>query len=123
MTKKKKKPAPVVMVMAPTVFLKVSLEIIASSVPKDSGRCMISEAIKLIRPRAKRIETDLQTIRWTEYERDPSPGAPIAHRYVYLTPRPAQKALVAFDYGIVPDPFSIQLRHGQSMPVAGKSVV
>ena len=62
---------------------------------------MIAEAIKKAIPRATGVSVDLQAIRWT----DPD----LQLRYVFLTPREAQVALLHFDRGETPEPFTMKL--------------
>lgn len=66
---------------------------------------MIADAAKIALPDSTKHSVDLQTIRLT----DPKRGL----RYTYLTPRIAQEALVRWDMGIKPTPFSFVLRGGQ----------
>jgi hypothetical protein len=70
---------------------------------------MIAEAVKVAVPGASKVSVDLQTIRFTDLEK--------RLRYVYLTPRQAQLALVSFDQGIHTDPFSMVLRGAQVVKV------
>jgi hypothetical protein len=65
---------------------------------------MLSDAVKLAAPWGTHIASDLQSIRIT----DPQRGL----RYTYLTPRTAQLALLAFDQGKKPPPFSFSLSSG-----------
>ena len=67
----------------------------------NSSACVVSRSIARIVSDATRIETDIQTIRFT---RD---GA----RYVYLTPYAVQGYVIAFDAGEPIEPFSFQLRN------------
>jgi hypothetical protein len=62
---------------------------------------MIADAIKEAIPNAQSVAVDLVTIRWTDPVRE--------LRYIYLTPRRAQLALIDFDRGVVPKPFDVQL--------------
>jgi hypothetical protein len=62
---------------------------------------MIADAIKTAVPNAQSVSVDLSTIRWTDPVRE--------LRYIYLTPRRAQIALIDFDAGRVPKPFDVQL--------------
>lgn len=89
---------------SPRVQLDITEDLIAESTKRDSSHCMIAEAVKRAVPGARSVAVDLQTIRFT----DPLK----AQRYVYLTPRRAQVALVNFDQGKAPEPFQIQLRGG-----------
>ena len=90
---------------APSFKVTVTERWIEEGVRKDSGICMISEAIKEAYPGAKWVSSDIQTLRATD------PVQPF--RYTYLTPRIAQVALVQFDQGIRPEPFSFTLARGQ----------
>ncbi len=85
-------------------LVEVTQEIIATSVRKDSSHCMISDAIAAAVPDAKFISVDIQTIRYTLGE----------FRYTYLTPRRGQVALIRFDQGEEIEPFTFQLRTGQT---------
>jgi hypothetical protein len=64
---------------------------------------MIADAVYAAVPGAKSVSVDLATIRWT----DPEKGV----RYTYLTPRPAQLALLDFDEGRKIEPFRFELRN------------
>lgn len=89
----------------PRVPVNVTEDIIKFAEVRNSGHCMISDAVKQSVPWARSISTDLQTIRFTD--------AAKKVRYVYLTPRSAQVALVSFDQGIPTKPFRFMLRSGQ----------
>jgi hypothetical protein len=54
---------------------------------------------------------DIATIRWS----DPSKGL----RYIYMTPRVAQEALVHFDQGEVPEPFILKIAGAQVTRMPG----
>lgn len=84
------------------VRLAVTPELIADATLGDSGHCMIAEAVKEALPWARHVSVDIQTIRYS----DPSTRA----RYIFLTPRMAQDALVAFDAGEEIVPFRCELR-------------
>lgn len=90
----------------PVIDVKVEPRHIDEAVPRDSGYCMIADAVRAafpdVAPGKNAISVDLQTIRVTDAKRN--------LRYIYLTPRKAQEALVDFDQGIKPEPFSIRLR-------------
>jgi hypothetical protein len=90
---------------APRVTVEVTNEVIRDSVQRDSSHCMIAESLKRAHPDARRVAVDLQTIRFT----DPKKGL----RFTYLTPRTAQVAIVKYDQGLLPDPFSFRLGNGQ----------
>lgn len=66
----------------------------------DSGRCMISEAIKRAYPEAANVLTDLQFIRVSWPER--------GIRAMYPTPPLAQVNLYKFDEGMQPEPFEFR---------------
>jgi hypothetical protein len=80
----------------------VSAGVIRDAVERFSGHCMIADAIKEVFPDARSVAVDLATIRWSDPER--------RERYIWLTPRSVQLALVNFDQGIRPEPFDFQLR-------------
>jgi hypothetical protein len=67
----------------------------------DSYVCVVSQAIARAIPDATRIDTDIQSIRFTRHGR----------RYVFLTPYAVQGYVVAFDAGEAIQPFSFQLRN------------
>lgn len=90
---------------APTGRVTITKEIIAEAKPRDSGYCMVAEAVKVAFPYGTGVAVDIQTIRFS----NPNTGL----RYVYMTPRAAQIALVNFDQEVLPEPFSITLRNGQ----------
>lgn len=81
--------------------VNVTADHISEGVTASSSHCMIAEAIKAAYPSAKKVAVDISTCRFT----DPEKG----HRYVFLTPRVAQSALVDFDEGTMPAPFSFRL--------------
>jgi hypothetical protein len=87
------------------VTIDLTPDVIAASKERDSSHCMIAEAVKVAFPGATYVSVDLQTIRFS----DPAKR----QRYTYLTPRSAQIALIEFDQGTTPEPFSFHLRHGQ----------
>jgi hypothetical protein len=91
--------------VAPQLKVDVTQEIIDRSVPKDSSHCMIADAIAAAYPRASFISVDLATIRFTDVE--------AGFRYVYLTPRHAQAALLDFDQGVKPAPFRFHVSAAQ----------
>jgi hypothetical protein len=98
-------------VRSPKIVVTCTPEIIKNSTRRDSGHCMIADAIASCLPETKKIQpkhisVDLQTIRFT----DPSKRV----RYTYLTPRAAQVALVKFDEGTLEaKPFSFKLSRAQ----------
>jgi hypothetical protein len=89
---------------APGALIAVDKQTIQDACRRDSSHCMIAEAIKDRFPKARYVSVDVQTIRFS----DLSAG----FRYTYLTPRSCQKAIVEFDQGMQPSPFSFQLING-----------
>jgi len=67
----------------------------------DSFNCVVAEAIKRQIPEARKIEVDLQTIRWSDDN----------GRHVFLTPFEAQGYVVAFDAGDEMHPFWFRLKN------------
>lgn len=98
---------------SPQVKVEVTAEIIAQATECDSEHCMIAEAVKAAFPGSTFVSVDLQTIRFSEPEKH--------LRYTYLTPRVAQIALVNFDQGRKPEPFTFQLRRGQVTRSGGRT--
>lgn len=88
---------------SPRINVVVTPEIISEATREDSGHCMIADAVKEAAPWARHVSVDIQTIRFS----DPTTRA----RYVYLTPRLAQEALLDFDAGDEITPFKVQLRN------------
>jgi hypothetical protein len=86
---------------SPRLDIPVPQDIIDTSTERDSSHCMIADAIRRAVPKATYISVDLATIRFS----DMAAGL----RYVYLTPRSAQAALLAFDHGEKPKPFKVRL--------------
>src|SRR5262245_19659791 len=66
----------------------------------DSFHCVIATAISRQIPNARKIEVDLQTIRWSDEN----------GRHSFLTPYSAAGYIVAFDAGEEIHPFRFQLR-------------
>jgi len=96
---------------AKVIRVNVTQEAIDRAVPKESTVCMIAEAIKDAFEDASNVSVDLQTCRVTDKKR--------GLRYVYVTPRAAGLALLQFDAGIKPAPFSLTLKGGHVLR-AGK---
>jgi hypothetical protein len=88
---------------SPRLDIAIPQDIIDTSAIKDSSHCMIAEAVKRAVPNAAHVSVDLATIRFTDLV--------AGVRYVYLTPRVAQEALLAFDQGEKPEPFKIRLQN------------
>ena len=93
---------------SPRIAVEITEEIIDIAVPRDSSHCMIADAVRAAVPDATNISVDLATIRFTD------PKA--RQRYIYLTPRIGQLALIAFDSGEKPAPFRFLLRGAHVMP-------
>lgn len=91
------------------VKIQVTAENIKQACKADSRHCMIADAISAQLPGVRNISVDLMNIRWS----DPSTG----WRYIYLTPKPAQYALVDYDMGLPIEPFSFQVRSGHATPM------
>lgn len=90
---------------SPRLIVHVDKATIGESVRRDSSHCMIAEAIKQEYPNASQCSVDLQTIRFSDKKRNV--------RFVYLTPTVAQRAIVLFDDGKMPEPFAFKLRGAQ----------
>lgn len=99
--------------LGPRVTVVVTPEIINTSTRAHSSHCMIADAIKMAVPNATRVAVDISTCRFT----DPTKGL----RYVYLTPRVAQEALVDFDEGSAVTPFSVTLKNAHVTKAAQKA--
>ena len=89
---------------SPRILVHITQQAIEEANRIKSNHCMIVEAIKKQYPEAKSVSVDLQTIRFTDKKK--------GLRYVYLTPRNAQDALVRWDRGIAIPAFTILLRGG-----------
>jgi hypothetical protein len=92
---------------APRVRVTVSDVIIEQAVPRDSGHCMVADGISASVPGSTHASADIATLRFS----DPEKGL----RYIYLTPRSVQEKLIGFDMGLKPEPFSFELRAGQTV--------
>jgi len=91
------------------VQVHVTAEHIANACKADSRHCMIRDAVAAQLPHVRNISVDMMNIRWS----DPDTG----WRCIYMTPKPAQFALVDFDMGLAIEPFSFQLRSGFAHPM------
>jgi len=80
--------------------IDVTADRIARGLRANSSSCVVSQAIAASVPDATRIDTDIQTIRFTRN----------GVRYCYLTPYVVQGYVVAFDAGDPIEPFKFQLR-------------
>jgi hypothetical protein len=93
------------------VTVNVTQPIIDRSERRNSDHCMIADAIRAALPDAKAVSVDLMTIRFT----DPAKR----QRYVYLTPRAIQLALIHFDQGDPAEPFTFQLKNPVQVVASG----
>jgi hypothetical protein len=85
----------------PQFKVEVSREIMEHARVRDSSHCMVAMAVRDVMPQAASIAVDIQTIRFSLRDK--------GLRYTYLTPRQAQVAIIQFDQGIMPEPFSFRL--------------
>lgn len=69
----------------------VTQEHIDAAKPKESGHCMIADAIKAKLPDVSHVVVDLQSIRYTDRRK--------GRRLTFWTPLLAQRMLLAFDNG------------------------
>ena len=102
--------------VSPSLVVHVTKEKILEGKMSDSGHCMISESVKVALMTAgikygPHVSTDLATIRFTNLGN--------GLRYTYFTPRNAQLALLNFDSGKLPEPFSFRLRTAGQIRRAG----
>jgi hypothetical protein len=81
--------------------IEVTEKDIAKAQRNHSYKCVVSQAIARALPDATRIETDNQTIRFTQN----------GERLVFLTPYAVQGYVIGFDAGDEIQPFSFQLRN------------
>jgi hypothetical protein len=86
---------------SPRIAAPVTAEIIERSKIGDSSHCMITEALRVAHPEFTGQSADLATVRISDPVRQ--------LRYIYLTPRNAQLAIIDFDQGITPEPFTVVL--------------
>lgn len=89
---------------APQLDCEVTKEILATARIADSSHCMSAAAVLAARPNAFKISVDLQTIRFSDRIR--------RLRFIYLTPRLVQQAIVLWDQGQKVEPFSFRLTGG-----------
>lgn len=81
--------------------IPITQERIDESIRRSSAHCMLSEAIRDKYPQLRNVLSDLATIRYTDPKRQ--------LRFIHLTPRNAQLALIDFDAGAKIEPFTIVL--------------
>jgi len=80
------------------------------AIPRDSTYCAVAQAIARTLTDTKRIEVDVQTIRFSRSGK----------RYVYLTPIPVAQYVVDFDGGRTLQPFAFRLHESKLLPVTVK---
>ena len=91
--------------------IDVTQPIIDQSEEKNSDHCMIADAIRVALPDANAVSVDLMTIRYTD---------PVKRqRYIYLTPREVQRALINFDQGEHAAPFTFKLKNPVQVVASG----
>lgn len=90
---------------APQLDFAVTAEMIENAIPQDSSHCMIADGLKTAIPHARQVAVDLAAIRYTDSRN--------GRRYIYLTPAPAQIALLRFDNGEKPGPFQVKMHAAQ----------
>lgn len=96
------------------VTVNVTEPLIDRAEQRNSGHCMIADAIRMVLPNAKSVYVDLATIRFTD---------PVKRqRYIYLTPSRAQQALIHFDQGIHNEPFTLQLKKAIQVVESGAAL-
>lgn len=83
-----------------SVTITVTAEDIEKAAVGDSYRCVIAQAIARHITNARKIEVDVQTIRWSDED----------GRHVFLTPYSAAGYVIAFDAGEEIHPFRFRLR-------------
>ena len=88
-----------------SIDIEITQDIIDEAIAHSSSHCMIAEALKITIPDARFVSVDLQTIRWSKGNK----------RYIVLTPRNAQLALLDFDAGkeMKPSRIRLNLRNAQ----------
>jgi len=93
----------------PRMKLTITSANIEESIRNDANHCMIATAIKEKIPTARWVLVDLQSIRWTDRV--------AGQRFVCLTPKPAQRALLDYDKGLDVKPFNFTLPAPQTKPI------
>jgi hypothetical protein len=94
-----------------SITVKVTEEDIAKAHIGDSFKCVIAQAIRRQLPSARKIEVDIQTIRWSDDN----------GRHVFLTPYAAAGYVIAFDAGEDLFPFRFRLR--DAVPTVQKRAI
>lgn len=93
--------------MAQYIPIEVTQSDIDKADPRKSGRCVVARAIARTFPDARRIEVDVQSIRFTH----------AGERHVFSTPYPVTGYIVAFDAGDEIEPFRFRLNEAHRIGV------
>lgn len=88
--------------------VSVTARDIEKAVRSSSGKCAVSIALARTRPGAHHIETDNQTIRFTDED---------GHRWSYQTPWQVAQYVVDFDAGDELEPFSFRLDPSRAVEI------
>jgi hypothetical protein len=91
------------------IKVNVTSELIEDAIQRDSGHCMIAEAIKHKLPEASAVSVDIQTIRYSLRGQ--------RSRFFFLTPRKVQETIISFDQGDLIEPFEFTLRQPHRTPM------
>jgi hypothetical protein len=83
--------------------IRVTQENIDRAIQNCSSRCVVADALREAVPNAVRVRVDIQTIRWSDPQKQ--------LRYIYLTPARIQQYIIAFDAGDPIEPFQFRLSH------------
>ena len=98
---------------APRPQISVTAKHYEQGIKQSSSHCAIELAFQEQAPWARNILVDTQTIRAS----DPENGL----RYIWYTPNIVTSAIIAWDYGVVPAPFSFRLRGAQIISMRTRS--
>jgi len=85
-----------------SITIQVTQRHIDEAIPRDSEKCMISEAIKELLPDATDVWVDEQAIHWVE---------PDGREVKEFTPDPVRERLLLWDLGEKPFPFYFLLEY------------
>jgi hypothetical protein len=97
---------------APRPLIVVDEQTISNAERKNSGHCMVADAIRNCVSGAAAVSVDIQTIRFSD---------PVRRlRYVYLTPRAVQSAIVRFDQAEHNEPFQFKLCNAHVMDMTSR---
>lgn len=90
--------------MGSRITVNLTQSDIDKALKNHSSRCVVATAIKRAVPNAKRVEVDMQTIRWSAEDEEGN-----NERVVYVTPMSVMDYIVAFDAGDELLPFNFYL--------------